>query len=454
MDKMRDKEIVNDIGKSSSAKGIIDDNMIKYFVMGLDLSDTRQSRTGLQDVPETAEDRPAQEKSTDLTGKAKPETAVSNEPVYVTRSSMPDINEYLEEIKPIFESHMLTNMGPVYRKFQAQLKSYLDVPELSLFVNGHLALEMAIQAMGLKKKGEEVGGGEVITTPFTFVSTTHAIARNNLKPVFCDIRSDDYCMDPDKIEDLITEKTVAIIPVHVYGNICDVKKIEKIAEKHNLTVIYDGAHAFGEEYRGISVGNFGDATMFSFHATKVFNTVEGGAVAFHDKRYCMPLHELKNFGIQDEENITAVGANAKMDEFRAAMGICNLKRIDACIAARKKAHDRYFERLEGVPGIKLCPVQKGVKSNYAYMPVCFDKNVFGKSRDMVYEELRANNIYSRKYFYPAVNELECYQNVGGSRTPVTYEISRQILTLPIYEELAIEDVDRICDIILSHQSGK
>ena len=443
MDKMKEKEIVNDINKSSSANGIIDDSMIKYFVMGLDLSDTRQSRTGLQDAPETTKERSSQE-DTGLTTN----TSASNTPIYVTRSSMPDMKDYMEEIRPIFESHMLTNMGPVYRKFQAQLKSYLDVPELSLFVNGHLALEMAIQALGLKKRGEELGGGEVITTPFTFVSTTHAIARNNLKPVFCDIRKEDYCMDPDKIEDLITDKTVAIIPVHVYGNICDVKKIERIAKRHNLAVIYDGAHAFGETYRGTSVGNFGDATMFSFHATKVFNTVEGGAISFHDKRYCMPLHELKNFGIQDEESITAIGGNAKMDEFRAAMGICNLKRVDTCIAARKKAHDRYFERLEGVEGIRLCPVQKGVKSNYAYMPVCFDKNVFGKSRDMVYEELRENNIYSRKYFYPAVNELECYQNVAGNKTPVTYEISRQILTLPIYEELSLEDVDRICDIIL------
>ena len=370
-------------------------------------------------------------------------------PIYVTRSSMPDINDYIEEIKPIFESHMLTNMGPVYKKFQAQLMTYLEVPELSLFVNGHLALEMAIQALGLKEKGEKLGGGEVITTPFTFVSTTHAISRNNLKPVFCDIRESDYCMDPDKIEALITDKTVAIIPVHVYGNICDVNKIEAIADKHNLKVIYDGAHAFGEKYYGRGIGNFGDATMFSFHATKVFNCVEGGAIAFKDKRFGVPLHELKNFGIHGEVEVAAVGGNAKLDEFRSAMGICNLKRMDACIRSRKEVHDLYFERLQGVPGVKLCAVQEGVTPNYAYFPVLFEKTEFGKSRDDVYDELKEHGIYSRKYFYPAINEMECYKQFMDQKTPVTHRVSGNILTLPLYEGLSAEDVNKICDIILS-----
>lgn len=370
--------------------------------------------------------------------------------IFVTRSSMPDIDEYIDEIRPIFESHMLTNMGPIYKKFQAQLITYLGVPELSLFVNGHLALEMAIQAFGLKEKGEMLGGGEVITTPFTFVSTTHAISRNNLKPVFCDIRREDYCIDPDRIEELITDKTVAIIPVHVYGNICDISRIQSIAERHGLRVIYDGAHAFGETYYGTGIGNYGDATMFSFHATKVFNTIEGGAVAFHDKQFGIPLHELKNFGIHGENDVEAIGGNAKLDEFRAAMGICNLRRMEACIAARKKVHDRYFERLGNIAGITLCPPQNGVESNFAYFPVCFEKEVFGKSRDDIYGELKEHDIYSRKYFYPAINEMACYRFLNYSNTPIAHDVSLNILTLPIYEELALDDVDRICDIILKN----
>ncbi len=370
-------------------------------------------------------------------------------PIYVTRSSMPDIEDYIEEIKPIFESRILTNMGPIYKKFQAQLITYLGVPELSLFVNGHMALEMAMQALGLKKRGEDLGGGEVITTPFTFVSTTHAISRNNLRPVFCDIRKSDYCMDPDKIEELITEKTVAIVPVHVYGNICDVNRIENIARKHGLKVIYDGAHAFGETYHGVGVGNFGDATMFSFHATKVFHSIEGGAVAFQDKRYGVPLHELKNFGIHGTEEVSAIGGNAKLDEFRAAMGICNLRRIGEYIQSRKQVHDRYFERLQGVEGLTLCPTQPGVTPNYAYFPVYIDRERFGKSRDDVFAALREHDIYSRKYFYPAINDMECYRDLGGKETPIAHDVSLNILTVPMYEGLAMEDVDRICDIILS-----
>jgi len=364
-------------------------------------------------------------------------------PIYVTRPSMPDIDDYIEEIKPIFESHVLTNMGPVYKKLQSRLIQYLDVPELSLFVNGHLALETAIQALGLRQPG-----GEVITTPFTFVSTVHAIARNNLKPVFCDIRRSDYCIDPDQIESHITDKTVAILPVHVYGNICAVHQIEAIAEKHGLKVIYDGAHAFGEKLNGRGVGNFGDATMFSFHATKVFNTIEGGAVAFRDKQYREPLHELKNFGIHDGESVPAIGGNAKLDEFRAAMGLCNLKRIDESIAARRAVYDRYVARLQGVSGIVLCPQQPGVTYNYAYFPVYFDRALFGKSRDEVCAALQAHEIYARKYFYPAVNEMACYAQYSAPETPVAGDISRNILSLPIYEGLTAEDVDRICDVIL------
>lgn len=364
--------------------------------------------------------------------------------IYVTRSSMPKLEDYVEEIKPIFENHFLTNMGPVYKNFQKQLKAYLQVPELSLFVNGHMALEMAIHALGLRQKG-----GEVITTPFTFVSTTHAIVRNGLTPVFCDIKPDDYTIDPDKIEALINENTVAIIPVHVYGNMCDVEAIDRIAKKHNLKVIYDAAHAFGVTYKGEGAGNFGDASMFSFHATKVFNSIEGGAVAFHDRKYRVPLHELKNFGIHDPEDTLAVGGNAKMDEFRAAMGICNLRRMDECLAARKKVYERYIERLGEVDGLYLCQPQKDVTMNYSYFPVYFEPSEFGKTRDIVFDELAQSDIYARKYFYPAINEMTCYKNdYGKQSTPIAHDVSLKILTLPMYEELSLEDVDHVCDIIL------
>lgn len=364
--------------------------------------------------------------------------------IYVTRSSMPKIDDYIKEINPIFESHHMTNMGPIYKKFQYQLIEYLKVPELSLFVNGHMALEMAIQALGL-----QVPEGEIITTPFTFVSTAHAITRNSLKPVFCDIKPGDYTIDPDKIEALVTDKTVAIIPVHVYGNPCDVEAIQTIADKYGLKVIYDAAHAFGVTYKGAGIGNFGDASMFSFHATKVFNTIEGGAVVFHDKKYSAPLHELKNFGIHGPEDTVSIGGNAKLDEFRAAMGICNLRRMDECINARKAVFERYMERLSGTDGLLLPQIQEGVSANYAYFPVCFDSDKFGKTRDLVFGELKERDIHARKYFYPAVNDMSCYRGMfDNQKTPVAHDISLRVLTLPMYEGLELEDVDRICDIIL------
>lgn len=361
---------------------------------------------------------------------------------------MPSYEDYIQEIKPIFESHHLTNMGPVYKKLQHSLIEYLDVPQLSMFVNGHMALETVIQAMGLRDSG-----GEVITTPFTFVSTVHAITRNGLKPVFCDIKPDDYTIDPAKIEALITEKSVAIMPVHVYGSICDVEAIDAIAKKHNLKVIYDAAHAFGVKYKGQGIGNFGDASMFSFHATKVFNTIEGGAVAFKDESIRESMHSLKNFGIKTEECVDEIGTNAKMDEFRAAMGICNLRNIDSCITARGNAFRRYNERLSGVKGIQLMTEQSDVTPNYAYYAVLFDSEAFGETRDDVYDRLKANDIFARKYFYPAINEMDCYKSMNPETTPVAAEISRKVLTLPMYAELTTEDVDRICDVILAHNNS-
>lgn len=362
--------------------------------------------------------------------------------ILVTRSSLPSFEEYCEEIKPIFESHHLTNMGPIYKRLQHQLMDYLGVQQLSMFVNGHMALEMAFQAMGLKDSG-----GEVITTPFTFVSTVHAITRNGLKPVFCDIKPDDYTIDPEKIEALITDKTVAIVPVHVYGNLCDVETIDRIAKKHNLKVVYDAAHAFGTKYRNRGVGTFGDAAMFSFHATKVFNTIEGGALAFSDESLRRPLHELKNFG-QHGENVTDVGGNAKMDEFRAAMGICNLRHIEDSIQSRAFAAKCYDDRLRGVDGIRLCDRQIGVEPNYAYYPVYFDESRFGKSRDDVLAELAANDIFARKYFYPAINEMKCYRDAETQETPIAHDASLRILTLPMYEGMTTDEIDMICDVIL------
>ena len=366
--------------------------------------------------------------------------------INVTQSSMPELEDYIEEIRPIFESRWLTNMGPVYKKFQHQLIDYLRVPYLSLFTNGHLALETAIQALGLNKKG-----GEIITTPFTFVSTTHAIVRNGLKPVFADIKTDDYTIDPKKIEELITDKTVAIIPVHVYGNVCEVERIDAIAKKFGLKVIYDGAHAFGVTYKGIGIGNFGDATMFSFHATKCFHCVEGGAVSFHDAQYRKRMHSLKNFGIHGPDDVLAVGGNGKLDEFRAAMGICNLKRIDVCFQKRKSVYERYYARLKDVEGIKISDIQENVRPNYAYFPVYFDKEKFGKSRDEIFNILRRHGIYTRKYFYPAVNDMSCYKEVyKDSYTPIARDVSLNILALPMYENLALSDVDKICDLILKN----
>ncbi|MBQ7128650.1 MAG: DegT/DnrJ/EryC1/StrS family aminotransferase [Clostridia bacterium] len=357
--------------------------------------------------------------------------------INVIRSSIPPFDEYCDEIKSIWNNHWLTNDGDKHKELESKLCEFLGVENLTLFVNGHMALEMAIDAMGLT--------GEVITTPFTFASTTHAIVRNGLNPVFCDINDVDYTINADKIERLITEKTSAILPVHVYGNICDYKKIESIAKKYNLKVIYDAAHAFAEEVDGMKVGNLGDASMFSFHATKVFNTIEGGCVCYKDANLKTKLNNLKNFGILDAETVEAVGANAKMNEFAAAMGLCNLRHIDEEIAKRKEVYERYLERLEGVSGLELCNRKCNVKYNYAYFPVVFDSYKY--NRDEVDEKLRKNGILARKYFYPLTNSYDCY-DFDVSQTPKAFDISNKVLTLPMYADLDLADVDRICDVIL------
>jgi len=368
-----------------------------------------------------------------------------NKLIQVTRSSMPDFDEYIKEIKELWDSHWLTNMGVKHKELEAKLLEYLNIPNITLFSNGHLALENAIAALNLT--------GEVITTPFTFASTTHAILRNGLTPVFCDINSEDYTIDVDKLEDLITEKTTAIIPVHVYGNICDVEEIERIALKHNLKVIYDAAHAFGETFKDQDIGMFGDVSIFSFHATKVFNTIEGGATVYKDESLKKILKNLKNFGITGPESVESIGGNAKMNEFQAAMGICNLRHVNGEIRKRKLVVERYISNLKGIEGIKLIENQKNVKSNYAYFPVVFDG--YKLNRDEVYEALKEQNIFARKYFYPLTSSFECYKDrFNIQETPVAKYFAKRVLTLPLYVDLDLDDVDRICNIILNYNKNE
>lgn len=361
--------------------------------------------------------------------------------ILVTQSSLPPMEEYLEEIKELWDSHWLTNMGAKHKQFQSMLTQYLGVPYIELLTNGHMAIELTLQALKLT--------GEVITTPFTFASTTHAIVRNGLEPVFCDIDPEDYTIDADKIESLITEKTSAILPVHVYGNVCKIEKIQQIAEKYGLKVIYDAAHTFGETYQGQGIGNFGDASCFSFHATKVFHSIEGGAISLRDEQLGKELYDLKNFGIRGPEEVRGIGANAKMNEFCAAMGICNLRHLEDEMDKRRRVVERYRELLSDIPGIQLNKVQKDVKSNYAYFPVLFEEEIFGKNRDQIFAELAKQGIGARKYFYPLTNTFDCY--VGRfdvKQTPIAERISKQVLTLPLYANLSLTDVDRICRCIL------
>ena len=362
------------------------------------------------------------------------------ETINVTRSSMPSFEEYCQEIAPLWESRWLTNKGAIHERLGSELERYLGVSNLRLFANGHLALEMALEAFGLE--------GEVITTPFTFASTTHAIVRNGLTPVFCDIRPDNYTIEPSQIEELITEKTCAIVPVHVYGNLCDVDAIQEIADRHGLAVIYDAAHAFGVTRNGAGAGSFGDASMFSFHATKVFHTIEGGAVCCNDPELAARMERIRSFGIEGDDAELA-GGNAKMNEFAAAMGVCNLRHVDDEIAKRKKAAERYWERLDGAKGLALWRPDADVRPNYAYFPVLVDEEAFGSSRDELFERLSSQGIIARKYFYPLTCDFSCYATAGyRGEVPRARKAASEVLCLPMYADLLTEDVDRICDAIM------
>lgn len=363
--------------------------------------------------------------------------------IFVVKPSLPPLNEYVKEIADMWQTGIMTHQGPKHNKFMDELKSFMGVDNLTLFANGHLALELGIESYHFD--------GEVITTPFTFASTTQAILRNGLKPVYCDIDKDDYTIDCDKIEDLITEKTVAIVPVHVYGNLCDVERLEELAKKYNLKVIYDGAHAFGEKYKDVDVSHFGDATMFSFHATKVLNTVEGGCLVYRDAKKTELLEGYRQFGqVVGTERTPYIGTNAKLTDMHAAMGLCNLRHFDEYIEKRRIIAEKYREELSGIEGIKVCPVQEDVKSNYAYFPLVFEETKSGIDRNMVINKLAEKNIYARKYFYPLCSDFEVIKELGiDSCVPIAKYISDRVITLPCYSDLALDDVERICNIIKS-----
>ena len=365
--------------------------------------------------------------------------------INVTRSSMPDIEEFIKEIEPLWESRWLSNRGAVSKKFETMLKEYLGVEHVYCFANGHVALEVAIDGLFLPK------GSEVITTPYTHCSTTHAIVRNGLVPVFVDVEPKTYTIDPDQVEAAITDKTVAIVATHVYGFMCDVERLEKIGREHNLVVVYDAAHAFGVKYKGLGAGTYGDMAMFSTHATKVFHTIEGGLITYKDAdndRF-RPMRRIVNFGFTGPEDIDFVGTNARMNEFEAAMGICNLRHIDEEITRRKAAGDRYWACLEGVEGIYCPKPDADTVWNYAYLPVIFDG--YRLTRNEVQKKLAEHNIFARKYFYPVTNEAKCYIGEYGSvNVPVAKKAAETVLTLPMYADLTVKDVDRICDIVLEN----
>lgn len=362
------------------------------------------------------------------------------DPIYITRPLLPPLKEVYEKVNDIWESKWLTNIGVQHKALESELTKYLKVKFLTLFCNGTLALEIACKALKLS--------GEVITTPFTFPATVNSLYQNNLKPVFCDIKLDDFNINEDLIEDLLTPNTSAIMAVHVFGSPCEVEKIEKISEKHHLKVIYDAAHCFGVEYKNKGIGNFGDINMFSFHATKIFHTLEGGALTYNDPELKEQLFLLKNFGIKNEEEVLLPGTNAKMNEFQAAIGLLNLKLVDKEIEKRKRLISIYKSNLEKANGIKFLKEKPNVKYNYQYFPILIDDKEYKCNRNQIYDYLKKYNIFSRKYFYPLCTDYKHCQNIKSRPIPNAKKISDQILCLPLYGNLKEQDVVKICNILL------
>jgi dTDP-4-amino-4,6-dideoxygalactose transaminase len=368
---------------------------------------------------------------------------VISKPIFVSRPLLPSLKDLQEELEQIWESKWLTNMGAKHQQFEEFLKEELKVKNVSLFNNGAIALLTALKALDLPL------GSEVITTPFTFAATPHCISWNNLKPVFCDIEPDTMTIDADKIESLITDNTSAILAVHVYGFPCNVKKIEEIAKAYRLKVIYDGAHVFSTEINGIGIGNFGDITMFSFHATKLFNTAEGGCLTYNDDNLKDKIYNLRNFGIRNEEEVADIGINGKMNEIQAAIGILNLKLYKEEQKKRELVRKRYTENLSQIKGIRIPKMPENVTNSYQYFPIVIEDD-FGITRDKLYEIMRNHNIFARKYFYPLCSDYLPYRNLPSSKPiklPVANEISRKVLCLPFYGELSIDEIDIICEII-------
>lgn len=366
------------------------------------------------------------------------------QPIHVTRPFLPSLEEFLPCLEQIWQSRVLTNNGPFHQELEQKLCEYLDVPFVSLFANGTLALLTALQALNIR--------GEVITTPFSFVATTHALWWNNIKPVFADIDPVRLTLDPAKIEAAITPDTSALLPVHVYGNPCDVDAIDEIARNHKLKVLYDAAHTFGAKYKGQSICSFGDMSVLSFHATKVFNTFEGGAIVCHDAETKKHIDHLKNFGFEDEVTVVAPGINAKMNEFQAALGLLQLQHIDENIRKRVQIAELYREHLKNFKGLRMLNSPDHTDQNFAYFPVFIDEFEFGRSRDEVYETLKQHQIFGRRYFYPLISNFPSYRELPSAdpaNLALATQFSESVICLPMYSELDVESIIYICKFILS-----
>ena len=363
--------------------------------------------------------------------------------ITVTSPLLPDLGEFNELLRQIWDSKWITNNGQFHQRLEKELAEYLGVPYISLFTNGTLPLLTAIQALRIT--------GEVITTPYSFVATTHSIWWNGCKPVFVDIDPKTGNMDPDKIEAAITPKTTAIMPVHVYGKPCDTKRIQEIADRYGLKVIYDAAHAFGVKVDGESVLNAGDLSTLSFHATKVYNTIEGGAMVMHDEITKKRIDYLKNFGFANETTVVGPGINSKMDEMRSAYGLLNLRQVDAAIEARHKVAVRYRDALRGVKGISFFDDMPGVRHNYSYFPVFVDAEEYGMTRDELYSKMKAANVLGRRYFYPLISEFSTYRGLESAKPenlPNAHRMADSVICLPMHHALSEEDVNRVLELVV------